>query len=453
MVATAEQTVRSDASPDAKPTHDLLRLRYGIEDKPPPAQLVLFGLQHVLVMFVAMVASPLAVGQLLNLPPETRITLVTSCMLGCGIGTLVASLGVGFLGPRLPIVMGIWAPLIGQIVAITKASSLGAATSTMVVCGLIVFALSPAFAKLRRFFPPVVVGTILLVAGTALMKIGLSITFGTNTPFFAQPVTLVLLFASIVSIIVLNRLGRGFVRLVSVFITLVCIYALAVALGLANFDLIISAPWFRVPTLAPYGLEWPDAGGLIAVLVIMLVAAVEATSLAIAMCDIVGVPSTERHIVGVVSADGLCSAVSAIFGGIPLVSYTQNFGAISLTGVASRFAVAAGGAILVLMALVPKIGAILTIVPPFAIGGTLIFTFGMIVSVGVGILAGSMKSQRDAVLVAASIAMSASATFMPPQVSELITPSLRIILGDGVVMGIITAFLLNLLMPRDAPAK
>src|SRR5215813_1565594 len=181
MVATAEQTVRSDTPPATKgATHDLLRLRYGIEDKPPLAQLGLFGLQHVLVMFVAMIASPLAVGQLLDLPPETRITLVTSCMLGCGIGTLVASLGVGFIGPRLPIVMGIWAPLIGQIVAITKTSSLGAATSTMIVCGLIVFVLSPAFAKLRRFFPPVVVGTILLVAGTALMKIGLSITFGTN---------------------------------------------------------------------------------------------------------------------------------------------------------------------------------------------------------------------------------------------------------------------------------
>jgi uric acid transporter len=454
MASRPEQTLRSDEALESERTaRELLPLRYGIEDKPPPVQLVLFGLQHVLVMFVAMVASPLAVGQLLNLPQETRVTLVTSCMLGSGIGTLVASLGVGFIGPRLPIVMGIWAPLIGQIVAIAKASSLGAATSTMVIGGLIVFFLSPAYAKLRRFFPPVVVGTVLLVAGTALMKIGLTITFGTNTPFFAKPVTLILLFGSIVLIIVLNRLGRGLVRLLSLFLTLVCAYFAAVPLGLANFDPIFTAPWFRIPTLVPYGLEWPDVAGLIGVLVIMLVAAVEATSLALAVCDIVGIQSSERHIIGVVSADGLCSAISAVFGGIPLVSYTQNVGALTLTGVGSRFAVAAGGAILVLMALVPKIGAILTIVPPFVIGGTLIFTFGMIVSVGVGILAGSMKGQRDAVLVAASIAMSAAATFMPPQVVELITPSLRVVLADGVVMGIITAFVLNLVMPRVDATK
>jgi xanthine/uracil permease len=325
MASRPEQTLRSDEALESERTaRELLPLRYGIEDKPPPVQLVLFGLQHVLVMFVAMVASPLAVGQLLNLPQETRVTLVTSCMLGSGIGTLVASLGVGFIGPRLPIVMGIWAPLIGQIVAIAKASSLGAATSTMVIGGLIVFFLSPAYAKLRRFFPPVVVGTVLLVAGTALMKIGLTITFGTNTPFFAKPVTLILLFGSIVLIIVLNRLGRGLVRLLSLFLTLVCAYFAAVPLGLANFDPIFTAPWFRIPTLVPYGLEWPDVAGLIGVLVIMLVAAVEATSLALAVCDIVGIQSSERHIIGVVSADGLCSAISAVFGGIPSFPHSER---------------------------------------------------------------------------------------------------------------------------------
>jgi uric acid transporter len=454
MVAISEQTVHpAQVSHREEPAYQLLRLRYGIEDKPPPILLALFGLQHVLVMFVAMVASPLAVGQLLNLPQETRVTLVSSCMLGAGLGTLVASLGVGFIGPRLPIVMGIWAPLIGQIVAIARASGLGAATSAMVICGLVVFLLSPVYARLRSLFPPVVIGTVLLVAGTALMKIGLSLAFGANTPFFAKPVTLVLLFGSIALIILFNRLGRGLVHLLSLFLTLICVYAAAVPLGLANFDPVLTAPWFRIPTLAPYGLEWPNAASLIGVLIIMLVAAVEAASLALAVCEVVGIRGDERHIIGVVSADGLCSAISAALGGIPLVSYSQNFGALTLTGVGSRFAVAAGGAILVLMALVPKMGAALTIVPPFVIGGTLIFTFGMIAAAGVGILAGCMKGQRDAVLVAASMAASAAATFMPPQVSEFIIPSLRIVVGDGVVMGIITAFVLNLVMPSDEPAR
>ena len=311
------------------------------------------------------------------------------------------------------------------------------------------FLLSPLYAKLRRFFPQVVVGTVLLVAGTALMKIGVTITLGTNTPFFARPVTLLFLIGSIIAIILLNRLGRGLVRLLSLFLALVCAYLVAIPLGLANFQPIFDAPWFRIPSIAPYGFGWPSPAGVIGVLIIMLVAAVEATSLALAVCEIVGVEGTERRILGAVSADGICSMISAIFGGMPLVSYTQNVGALTLTGVGSRFVVAVGGAILIVMALIPKIGAILTIVPPFIIGGTLLFTFGMIVSVSIGILAQCMKGQRDAVLVAASVAVSAAATFMPPQVVELVTPSLRIVVGDGVVMGMITAFVLNLVMPQD----
>jgi uric acid transporter len=440
--------INAEVNKNAEENH-MLRLRYGVEDRPPPIQMGLFGLQHVLVMFVAMVTPPLTVGQLLNLPPEVRVTLVSSCMLGAGIGTLVVSLGVGFIGPRLPIVMGIWSPIIGQIVAITKGSSLGAATSTMLICGLIVVSLSPVYAKLRRFFPPVVVGTVLLVAGTALLKIGFSVAYGTNTAFFAKPITLVLLFSSIASIVVLNRIGRGLFRLLSLFITLVCTYAAAIPLGLANFDPVVAAPWFRIPTPFPYGWDWPNMAGIVAVLLTMMVAAVEATGVTLAVCDVVGIKSSERHIFGVISADGLCSAISAAFGGMPLVSFAQNFGALTLTGVGSRFAVAAGGAILLVMALVPKIGAILTMVPPFIIGGTLIFTFGMIAAVGIGILAGGMKGPRDAILVAASMAMSGAATFMPPQVLELITPSLRVVLSDGIVMGMITAFLLNLVMPSD----
>ena len=429
--------------------HSLLRLRYGVEDKPPPVQLVLFGLQHVLIMFVAMVTPALTIGQLLDLPQEIRVTLVSSCMLGAGIGTLVVSLGVGFVGPRLPIVMGTWSPLIVPIVAIAQGSSLGAATSTMLICGLIVFCLSPVYAKLRRFFPPVVIGTILVVVGFALSKIGLSVAYGANTTFFAKPITLIMLFCSVALIVVVNRLGRGIYRLLSVFITLVCAYAAAIPLGLANFDAITAAPWFRIPTPFPYGFDWPDAGGIIGVLVVMMVAAIEATGIALAVCNVVGIKSSERHVVGVVSADGACSAVAAAFGGIALVSFAQNFGALTLTGVASRFAVAAGGGVLLLMALVPKIGAILTMVPPFIIGGTLIFTFGMIVATGIGILANAMKGPRDAVLVAASVAMSATATFMPPQVLEIIAPALRFILADGIVMGMITAFALNLIMPSD----
>lgn len=98
----------------------MLELRYGLEDKPGVVPSVPFGLQHVLVMFTAMIASPLVIGQLLNLSAELRATMVTGVMLGCGIGTIISALGLGFVGARLPLLLGAYAVYIGPVVAISK---------------------------------------------------------------------------------------------------------------------------------------------------------------------------------------------------------------------------------------------------------------------------------------------------------------------------------------------
>jgi xanthine/uracil permease len=137
-----------------------------------------------------------------------------------------------------------------------------------------------------------------------------------------------------------------------------------------------------------------------------------------------------------------------LFGGVPLISYDQNVGAISLTGVGSRFVVAVAGVILIVMALVPKIGALIAIVPPFVLGGTLIFMFGMIAAVGAGILADCMKSQRDLLVLAASVGLAMAVNFAPPTIFDSVTPSLRILASDGIVVGTVMAVLLNLLLPN-----
>src|SRR6202451_3849646 len=118
-----------------RPGVTVLDLRYGLEDKPGPVSSVLFGLQHVLVMFTAMIAAPLVIGQLLNLTPDLRTTMVTGVMLGCGIGTIISALGLGFVGARLPLILGAYAVYIGPVVAMAKASSLAGASTAMLIGG------------------------------------------------------------------------------------------------------------------------------------------------------------------------------------------------------------------------------------------------------------------------------------------------------------------------------
>src|SRR3954449_6259732 len=149
MDQTAHTKVGNALAEEAPGAADVLTLRYGVEDKPPAGRAVLYGLQHVLIMFSAMVASPLVIGQLLGLSAELRSAMITGVMLGCGIGTLISAFGVGWIGARLPLLLGAYTVYIGPVVAIAKAESLGAATAAMMFGGAFLLVVSVLVGKIR----------------------------------------------------------------------------------------------------------------------------------------------------------------------------------------------------------------------------------------------------------------------------------------------------------------
>ncbi len=427
-----------------------VKLDFELNDYPGPVKTALFGIQHVLVMFTAMVGGPLIVGRLLNLPEETRILMVSGTMIGCGIATMISALGLGFIGPRLPIVMGVFYIFIGPIVAISKEVSLAAAMTALIIGGAVQFAWSPLIGKLHRFFPPIVTGTTILLIGTGLMKIGINVASGFGTPAFGKPLTLGLAALMIVLILAISRYAKGFVRALSLFVTMVIGYVIAAAVGLIDISMVDKAGWVAVPTPFPYGgLAWPGLIGVITVVICFFATAVETTGHTLAVSRICGVPAEGWRIRGAVSNDGLGSALSALFGGMALTSYSQNIGVISLTGVGSRFVVSFGGFFLILMALVPKVGAIIALMPNAVLGGVLLFMFGMVASVGVDIIGRNMTSRRDALILAASLGVGLGIQAAPPGAFDAIPQAVRILVTDGIVMGILLAMILNLIFPKE----
>jgi len=426
------------------------KLDFELNDYPGPLKTSLFGIQHVLVMFTAMVGGPLIVGRLLNLPEGTRIAMVSGTMIGCGIATMISSLGLGFIGPRLPIVMGVFYIFIGPIVAITREMNLAAAMTGLMIGGAVQFAWSPLIGKLHRFFPPIVTGTTILLIGTGLMKVGIAVATGLNTPAFGKPVTLGLAALMILLILAITRFSKGVVRALSLFVTMVIGYLVAAGLGLIDMGSVAKADWISVPKFFPYGgLEWPGLVAVITIVVCFFATAVETTGHTLAVSRIVGVPQEGWRIRGAVSNDGLGSALSALFGGMALTSYSQNIGVISLTGVGSRFVVAFGGAFLIVMALVPKVGAIIALMPNAVLGGVLLFMFGMVASVGIDIIGRNLTSRRDAVILAAALAVGLGIQAAPPGAFDIVPQALRILVTDGIVMGILLAMFLNLVWPKE----
>ena len=132
-----------------------------------------------------------------------------------------------------------------------------------------------------------------------------------------------------------------------------------------------------------------------------------------------------------------------------MTSYSQNIGVITLTGIGSRFIVAFGGAFLIAMALIPKVGAVISIMPAPVLGGTLIVMFGMVASIGIDIISKHMKTRRDALLFATSVGVAVGITVAPAGAFEVIPSSVRIIVGDGIVMGAVLAIVLNIILPQQ----
>jgi NCS2 family nucleobase:cation symporter-2 len=328
--------------------------------------------------------------------------------------------------------------------------SLAAAMTGLIIGGAVQFAWSPLIGKLHRFFPPIVTGTTILLIGTGLMKVGIAVATGLNTPAFGKPVTLGLAALMIVLILAITRFSKGVVRALSLFVTMGIGYLVAAGLGLIDLGSVTKADWITVPKFFPYGgLEWPGLVAVITIVVCFFATAVETTGHTLAVSRIVGVPQEGWRIRGAVSNDGLGSALSALFGGMALTSYSQNIGVISLTGVGSRFVVAFGGAFLVLMALVPKVGAIIALMPNAVLGGVLLFMFGMVASVGIDIIGRNLASRRDAVILAAALAVGLGIQAAPPGAFDIVPQALRILVTDGIVMGILLAMFLNLVWPKE----
>ena len=400
---------------------------------------MILGAQHVLVMFTGMIGAPLALARSLDLPTGLASAMVCGCMLGCGVGTLLASLGRPPLGGRLPLVLGVFTVYLGPVNEIAHTSGLAAAATSLLVGSLLTLVGSPVLARARAFLPPVVLGAVLLVTGASLLRIGAGLLFN------GSPGAVLLGLLTLTLILALSAV-QGATRSLSISSALLVGYAMAVASGLVDFSPLMAAPAFAMPMPLPFGLAWPSLSAAAAVLVCGLAAAVETTVQAVAVAAICGVPAGPRRVAGALAADGAGSALSVLFGGLPLTSYSQNIAAITLTGVGSRAVIATCGAMLVILACLPQVSLAVVAIPAPILGGVLLYVFGLIATVGITSM-GPLAAQRDRTIVAGSLALGLGTTFAGPSLAALLPPTVQPFVADGIVVGMLAAILLNLMLP------
>ncbi len=451
---------------------------FQMDGKMPLAQAIPLGLQHVLAMFVGNLtplliitgACGIAGGEFAGL----QLSLLQNAMLVAGIVTLVQLFAIGPVGGRVPIIMGTSSGFIGVFnsVAATMGggvSAYGAIMGASILGGFFETVLGFFLKPLRKFFPSVVTGTVVMSIGLSLISVGINSFGGGNKAedFGSMENVLLALFVLIV-ILIFKHCTKGFLSFSSILLGIIAGYIAAIVMGFVlpttgvtadgveytkawvlNWDKVADAAWFAIPKIMPVKPVF-DMRAILPVMIMFIVTAVETVG------DISGVmegglgrEATDKELSGGVMCDGLGSSLAACFGVLPNTSFSQNVGLVAMTKVVNRFALATGAVFLILCGLCPKLAALISIMPQSVLGGAAVMMFSSIVFSGIQLITKNPMNSRNLSIVSVALGVGYGMGANPdilvhaPKLVQLVFG------GSGIVPAAIVAILLNIVLPKE----
>lgn len=423
--------------------------QHPVDEVLPVSQLFLYGFQHVLSMYAGVVAVPLIVGGALGLGGADLTYLVSAALFLAGLATLLQSIGVWKIGARQPIVQGTSFVAVTSMIAIGTSAGGGtdglrAISGAVIVAGVLCFLISPLFTQLLRFFPEVVTGTVITVIGLSLLPVGINwAAGGVGTDDYGSVRNIGMAGATILIIILIYRFLPGFLSRIAILLGLVLGTLLAVPFGMVDLSRLTDAGWFQLTTPFHFGTPTFEVSAIIAMVIVLLVIMTETTADVLAIGEVIDKPADRETVTGGLRADMLSSAVAGVFNGFPLSAFAQNVGLVAITGIRSRFVVAAGGVILVVLGLVPVLGAFVAVVPTSVLGGAGIALFGTVAASGIRTLAGvDYEGNSNLVIVALAIGMGLIPIAVP-EFWDAFPEWFGTIFHSGITAAAITAVVLN----------
>ncbi len=343
---------------------------------------IIMGLQHTFVMFGATVLVPLITGL------DVGVTLFAA-----GIGTLLFHILTKF---QVPVFLGSSFAFIPGIIAVSTAEggSLSEALGGIFVAGLVYVVVAIIFKyikaeNLHKILPAHVTGPMIVLIGLILAPVAIDNASGTYSQGIVEKIGvngcwLVALFTFVVAIFVkiyLAKMGMKFLSMLPVLIALIAGYIFSIILGIVDFTIIKESAWLGIPK---FSLPTFSLRAMSIVVPIAIVTIVEHFGDVLAIGNVVGKdfivkPGIHRTLLG----DGLATSLSALIGGPANTTYSENTGAVALTGIYNPLIMRIAAVFAIILSFVPKFTSIISTIPGPVIGGISILLFGMISSIGI----------------------------------------------------------------------
>ncbi len=427
---------------------------YTLDGKVPVGKAIPFGLQHVLAMFVANIAPIIIVAQASGLSTLQSANLIQTAMIIAGIGTLIQLFPIWRIGSKLPIVMGISFTFVSVFCFVGATYGYEAIIGAVIIGGIVEGILGLLVKYWIKLITPIVSASVVTAIGFSLLSVGAtSFGGGSGSADFGSATNWILGSVTLLSCILFNVFAKSYWKQLSVLFGLVVGYILAVCMNVVDFSSLQGIEAVALPGFMPFKPEF-NISAIVSVVLIFLVSATETIGDTSALAA-TGLKRevTERETSGSLACDGFISAISGLFGCLPITSFSQNVGLVAMTKVVNRFAIATGAGIMILAGIFPFVGAVLATLPEAVLGGCTLMMFGTIVISGIQMLGNCGYTQRNITIAALSLSVGIGFTQVP-EIFAIFPRMVQTVFGENcVAVTFIVAIILNLVLPKNMDAE
>lgn len=411
------------------------------------------AMQHVLAMLIGNITPPMLIAATCGLSVEDKILLTQAAMIIGGITTLLQLFPVFGFGMKLPNVMGVAFAYMPILTIIGEQYGIAAIFGSQLVAGFASIFIGMFIGKIRKFFPPIVSGTVVMSIGLSLYKTAISYigggTAAQNAGTFGSGRFWLLAILTLMVTLACNFFGKGLIKASGMLIGIVAGYIVALCMGnVVSFADLHSAAWFSLPRPFYFGLEFhPDA--IIMMILMYMVQAVQTIGdVSSTTMGGFGRESTDEELGGAIKGQGLCGMIGACIGGLPTDPYSQNVGLICTTRVVSRRVFTMVGVIMLAAGIFPKFSGLMATIPQPVLGGATVTVFAAITMSGIQLLNEQPLNYRNRMIVGIALALGLGID-AAPDILQFVPQLFRNIFGSSLVVSFLVVFVLNIIIPKD----
>ena len=433
---------------------------------PPLGMSISLALQHLVAMIVGCVTPAIIIANALGLPQSERVLLIQVSLVMSAVTTLIELFPIGGkLGSGLPVMFGISFAYLPSMQAIVGGGGdIATIAGAMVIGGIVAAVVGVFVKKIRRFFPPIITGTVVFTIGLSLYPTAINYMAGGagNTyevVVLRKGLTSALVHGSwqnwavaaftLIVVMVMSNKGKGICKLAAILLGMIAGYIVAAVFGMVDLSEVRDAAWFSLPQFMHFGIKF-EFSACIALALLFAINAIQAIGdLTATTVGGLNREPTDQELQGGIVTYGLTNVLSAFFGSLPTATYSQNVGIVATNKVVNRVVFALAGGFLLLAGLIPKFSAILTTIPQCVLGGATITVFSTIAMTGMKLIASETISPRNTTIVGLSAALGVGISQSSSALRQF-PESITIIFGKTpVVIATIMAVLLNLILPQE----